>query len=124
MQDANDSLMAFEIPTDLIRQAQVSLRKEAGLASYDPNDPSIPNLTSLEEAISGFDPSPPYLRCKKCKGRLLRGLQSILCVYCGRPNEITPDPISYKSTFGYRWLLESLGLDGSVSVYCRPILMT
>lgn len=116
MQDANDSSMAFEIPTDLIRQTQVSLRKEAGLASYDPNDPSIPNLPSLEEAISGFDPSPPYLRCKRCKGRLLRGLQSILGVYCGRPNEITPNPISYKSTFGYRWLLESLGLDGSERV--------
>lgn len=109
--------MDFQVPTDLIRQLQHSLRNQAGLSSYDPSDPTLPALPSLRGSVSGFDPSPPYLRCKHCQGRLLRGLQSIICVYCGKrqPKDVTPDPIRFKSTLGYKWLLQSLDLDGSVS---------
>ncbi|KAJ4950943.1 hypothetical protein NE237_027775 [Protea cynaroides] len=110
--------MASEIPISLIREVQIAIRKEAGLASYDPDDPSLPDLPSIKELISEFDPSPPYLRCKQCKGRLLRGLQSIVCVYCGasQRKELPPDPLPFKTTFGYRWLLESLNLDGSETI--------
>ncbi|KAJ4980640.1 hypothetical protein NE237_031477 [Protea cynaroides] len=110
--------MEFEIPTSLIRQVQIAVRKEAGLSSYDPDDPSLPNLPSIEESLSQFDPSPPYLRCKQCSGRLLRDLQSVVCVYCGsqQRKELPPEPLPFKTTFGYRWLLESLDLDGSETV--------
>ncbi|KAI8551973.1 hypothetical protein RHMOL_Rhmol06G0229100 [Rhododendron molle] len=110
--------MDFQVPTDLIRQLQHSLRKQAGLSSYDPSDPTLPALPSLRGSVSGFDPSPPYLRCKHCQGRLLRGLQSVICVYCGKrqPKDVAPDPIKFKSTFGYQWLLQSLDLDGSETV--------
>ncbi|XP_043710879.1 uncharacterized protein LOC122659811 [Telopea speciosissima] len=110
--------MAFEIPTSLIRQVQIALREEAGLSSYDPDDPSLPNLPSIEESLAEFDPSPPYLRCKQCRGRLIRDLQSIVCIYCGaqQRKELPPEPLPFKTTFGYRWLLESLDLDGSETV--------
>ncbi|KAF7142108.1 hypothetical protein RHSIM_Rhsim06G0165400 [Rhododendron simsii] len=110
--------MDFQVPTDLIRQLQHSLRKQAGISSYDPSDPTLPALPSLRGSVSGFDPSPPYLRCKHCQGRLLRGLQSVICVYCGKrqPKDVAPDPIKFKSTFGYQWLLQSLDLDGSETV--------
>ncbi|XP_057953676.1 uncharacterized protein LOC131147986 [Malania oleifera] len=110
--------MEFDIPMDLIREAQSLLRKEAGLSSYDPDDPTLPSLPSLAESISQFDPSPPHLRCKQCKGTLLGGLQSKFCLYCGaeQRKEVPPDPIAFKSTFGYRWLLETLDLDGSETV--------
>ncbi|CAK9148833.1 unnamed protein product [Ilex paraguariensis] len=110
--------MAFDIPTDLIRQVQISLRNQAGLSDYDPEDPTLPALPSLGASIAAYDPSPPYLRCKHCKGRLLRGLQSVICVYCGKPhqNDVAPEPISFNSTFGYRWLLESLDLEESEKV--------
>ncbi|CAL5391167.1 unnamed protein product [Camellia sinensis] len=107
--------MGFEIPTDLIRQVQISLRNDAGLSSYDPHPPPLP---PLRESVSGFDPSPPNLRCEHCKCRLVRGLQSLICVYCGRRQfkDLPPEPISFKSTFGYRWLLQSLDLNGSETV--------
>ncbi|KAA8524720.1 hypothetical protein F0562_011143 [Nyssa sinensis] len=110
--------MIFEIPMDLIHQVQISLREDAGLSFYDPNDPTLPALPSLAESIAGFDPSPSYLRCKHCKGRLLRGLQSVICVYCGKQQskEVPPDPIAFKLTYGYQWLLQSLDLDGSETV--------
>lgn len=107
--------MDFEVPTDLIRDVQILLRKNAGLATYDPEDSSLLSLPSLEDSIAGFEPSPPNLRCKNCKGRLLRCLQSVICVYCGeeQSREVPPEPINFKSTVGYRWLLDSLHLDGS-----------
>lgn len=42
----------------------------------------------------------------------------MICVYCGKrqPKDVTPDPIAFKSTFGYQWLLQSLDLDGSETV--------
>ncbi|KAI8027844.1 hypothetical protein LOK49_LG02G00176 [Camellia lanceoleosa] len=59
--------MGFEIPTDLIRQLRISLRNDAGLSSYDPHPSPLP---PLQESVSGFDPSPPNLRCEHCKCRL------------------------------------------------------
>lgn len=110
--------MAYEIPRDLINQLQISLRNRAKISSYDPHDPSLPNLPSLHETIAELDPSPPYLRCKHCKGRLLRDLKSFICVFCGREQntDVPPDPINFKNTIACRWLLESLDLDGSEMV--------
>ncbi|KAI5340284.1 PREDICTED: dentin sialophospho [Prunus dulcis] len=107
--------MAMEIPTDMIKEVQISLRREAKMSSYDPDDTPLPNLPSVEETIADLDPSPPYLRCKHCKGRLLRGVQSLICAFCGREHckDLPPDPINFRDTFGYRWLLKSLSLDGS-----------
>ncbi|XP_058761716.1 uncharacterized protein LOC131635121 [Vicia villosa] len=113
--------MAFEIPVDQIKQLQILLRKEANLSWYhlekDENLP-LPKLASVAETVAKLDPSPPYLRCKNCNGRLLRGVQSFICVFCGaNPHkDLPPDPIKFQNTLGYRWLLESLQLDGSEMV--------
>ncbi|KAF6172834.1 hypothetical protein GIB67_034686 [Kingdonia uniflora] len=110
--------MAFEIPTSLIHQIQTQLRQEAGIPSYDPNNLSILDLPSLHEALEQLDPSPPYLRCKHCKAKLLRGFQSMICIYCGvfREMDPPPDPIPFKSTFGYRCFLKSLHVDEQSAV--------
>ncbi|KAF3676136.1 putative lipid-A-disaccharide synthase, mitochondrial-like [Capsicum annuum] len=112
--------MALELPNDLIQQAKISTRTESGLPDYLPDDPSLPSLPSLSATVAAFDPSPPYLRCKNCHGRLLRGVQSLICVYCGeklhRNAEVAPDPISFRNTVGYRWFLQGLRLDGSEKV--------
>ncbi|XP_062009425.1 uncharacterized protein LOC133726002 [Rosa rugosa] len=107
--------MAVEIPTDAIKQLQILLRKQAKMSSYDPDDTPLANLPSPEETISELDPSPPYLRCKHCKGRLLRGVASLSCVFCGAETckDLPPDPINFRNTLGFRWLLKSLALDGS-----------
>ncbi|KAL0405392.1 UNVERIFIED_CONTAM: hypothetical protein Slati_3853100 [Sesamum latifolium] len=104
------------IPHELIRQVQISTRAAAGLSDYNPSDPTLPALPSLSAAIAAFDPSPPHLRCENCNGRLLRGSESIICVYCGRGShyDVVLDPISFTSTIGYQWLLRSLRLDGSM----------
>lgn len=111
--------MAFELPIDQIKQLQILLRKDANLSWYNPeNDENLPlpNLHSVAETVAKLDPSPPYLRCKNCNGRLLRGVQSFICVFCGaNPHkDLPPEAIKFKNTLGYRWLLESLQLDGSV----------
>lgn len=112
--------MAFEMPVDQIKQLQILLRKEANLSWYQPekeeNHLALPKLPSVAETVAKLDPSPPYLRCKNCNGRLLRGVQSFICVFCGTNphNDLPPEPIKFKNTLGYRWLLESLHLDGSV----------
>ncbi|XP_009353305.2 uncharacterized protein LOC103944559 [Pyrus x bretschneideri] len=105
----------MEIPMDVIKQVQISLRKEANMSSYDPDDAPLPNLPSVEETLAELDPSPPYLRCMHCKGRLLRGVQTLTCVFCGRElcKDLPPDPVNFRDTFGYRWLLQSLSLSGS-----------
>ncbi|XP_017701491.2 uncharacterized protein LOC108511760 [Phoenix dactylifera] len=111
--------MAYEIPFDRIHRLQSGLRAAAGIPSYDPSDPALPPLPSIEDAVEALDPSrPPYLRCKRCRGGLLRGLQSTLCIYCGadRRREGLSYEISFNSTVGCRKLLESLGLDGSEAV--------
>ncbi|KAK0589713.1 hypothetical protein LWI29_017696 [Acer saccharum] len=109
--------MSIEIPHDLIKQVQAAVLREVNLSSYDPNDASLSKqFPSIESSISELDPSPPHLRCKHCNGRLLRGTQSLLCVFCGKQIvqlEDPPEPIHFKTTFGCSWLLNSLNLDGS-----------
>ncbi|KAK8546684.1 hypothetical protein V6N13_067879 [Hibiscus sabdariffa] len=102
--------MAVEIPADLITQLQISLRKQAHLPSYDPKDPSLPALPSFFHSTHDS----PRLRCHHCKAGLLRGSDSLLCIFCGkRPTETPPPPIKFHSTSGYGWFLHSLNLDGS-----------
>ncbi|KAG1326522.1 dentin sialophosphoprotein-like [Cocos nucifera] len=111
--------MAYEIPFDLIHRLQSGLRTAAGVPSYDPADPALPSLSSIEDAAAELDPTlPPNLRCTRCRGGLLRGPQSTLCIYCGadRRREGFSYEISFNSTLGCRKLLESLGLDGSEPV--------
>ncbi|XP_008805424.2 dentin sialophosphoprotein-like isoform X1 [Phoenix dactylifera] len=111
--------MAYEIPFDLIHRLQSGLRTAAGVPSYNPTDPALPPLASIDDAVAELDTTlPPYLRCKRCRGGLLRGLQSTLCIYCGadRGKEGFSYEISFNSTVGCRKLLESLGLDGSEPV--------
>ncbi|XP_060187608.1 uncharacterized protein LOC132616872 isoform X1 [Lycium barbarum] len=112
--------MSLELPSELIHEAKISTRTESGQPDYNPNDPSLPSIPSLSATIAAFDPSPPYLRCNHCKGKLLRGLQSFICIYCGQKlqqnPEVAPDPISFKSTVAYQWFLQALNLDGSEKV--------
>ncbi|KAJ0236126.1 hypothetical protein HA466_0261210 [Hirschfeldia incana] len=109
--------MATEISLDLINQLKLSLRKNANLSSFDSSSPSLP---TAPEAISELDSSsPPYLRCRSCKGKLLRGIESLICVFCGeqqRTSDNAPDPIKFTSTSAYKWFLTSLNLDGSEMV--------
>lgn len=107
-----NNTMAFEFPTDLIRQLQKTIREDAGLSSYNPMDPTLPPL-----------PSPAYPHCKG----LLCESQSLICVYCGKhqkKGDVSLEPISFKSTFGCQFLLESLGLNGSVSYYTHLHIYT
>ncbi|CAN7064957.1 hypothetical protein HID58_037464 [Brassica napus] len=108
--------MATEISSDLINELKISLRREAKLSSFDS---STTTLSTAPEAIAELDASPPYLRCRNCKGKLLRGIESLICVFCGdqqRTSENPPDPIKFASTCGYKWFLTSLDLDGSEMV--------
>ncbi|KAL0797372.1 hypothetical protein Bca101_052546 [Brassica carinata] len=109
--------MATEISLDLIDQLKLSLRKNAKLSSFDSSPPSL--LPTAPEAIAELDASPPYLRCGNCKGKLLRGIESLICVFCGeqqRTSDNAPDPIKLTSTSAYKWFLSSLNLDGSEMV--------
>ncbi|CAE5956582.1 unnamed protein product [Arabidopsis arenosa] len=112
--------MAIEISVDLINQLKVSLRKEAKLSSVgDYSDSSSSSLPTSEEAIAELDASAPYLRCQNCKGKLLRGIESLICVFCGnqqRNSDNPPDPIKFTSTSAYKWFLSSLNLHGSEMV--------
>lgn len=112
--------MSIEIPHDLIKEVQAAVLREVNLSSYDPDDASlISQLPSIETSFSEADPSPPHLRCIHCNGRLLRGTESMLCVFCGKEiaqqDVAPPQPIHFKSTFSCKWLLDALNLDGSVS---------
>ncbi|EOA39825.1 hypothetical protein CARUB_v10008492mg [Capsella rubella] len=112
--------MPMEISLDLMNQLKVSLRKEAKLTSFDPvgddSDSSSSGLPTSAEAIAELDASAPYLRCRNCRGKLLRGIESLICVFCGnqqRTCDNPPDPIKFTSTSAYKWFLSSLNLDGS-----------
>ncbi|KAF8081148.1 hypothetical protein N665_0902s0002 [Sinapis alba] len=108
--------MATEISLDLINQLKLSLRRNANLSSFDS---SSLNLPTAPEAIAELDASPPYLRCQNCNGKLLRGIESLICVFCGkqqRTSDDAPDPIKLTSTSAYKWFLSSLHLDGSEMV--------
>ncbi|KAK9056771.1 hypothetical protein SSX86_024134 [Deinandra increscens subsp. villosa] len=107
--------MDFDLPTDLIAKTQIGFRESAGLSSFDRNDTSLPSVSTVEASISALDSSPSSLRCRFCQGKLLRGVQSLICIYCGefQKKDLLPDPISFKSTHGYSWLLQSLNFNGS-----------
>ncbi|KAK1439815.1 hypothetical protein QVD17_05637 [Tagetes erecta] len=107
--------MDFDIPTDLISKSQIGFREAAGLSLFDRNNTSLPPFSTVEASILSLDPSPSYLRCKFCQGKLLRGSQSLICVYCGQnqKKDLHPEPISFNSTHGYSWLLQSLNFNGS-----------
>ena len=116
--------MATEISLDLINNLKVSLRKEA---KFDYSDSYTLALPTVPEAIAELDASPPYLRCRNCKGKLLRGIESLICVFCGeqqRTSENPPDPIKFTSTCGYKWFLTSLDLDGLVKEQSNLIVHT
>ncbi|CAH8282985.1 unnamed protein product [Eruca vesicaria subsp. sativa] len=111
--------MATEISSDLINQLKLSLRKNTKLSSS--LDSSSASLPTAPEAIAELDAaSPPYLRCGNCKGKLLRGIESLICVFCGNQQRTSdnarPDPIKFTSTSAYKWFLTSLQLDGSEMV--------
>ncbi|CAL1393716.1 unnamed protein product [Linum trigynum] len=109
---------ALSIPYDEIRSLQISLRQDSNFSSYNPEDTadSAVDLPSAGNSIFELDPSPPELRCKHCSGGLLRGANSIICVFCGREqvnSDAPPQPIKFMATSASKWLLQSLGLDGS-----------
>lgn len=104
----------YEVPANLFDKLQILLKKEAGVDdSFNSTDQSPPSSSSLDEAIAGFNPSADVLRCKNCGGELLRGSESIICVYCGRAQQQggVPQPISFKSTSAFQWFLKSLDLN-------------
>ncbi|XP_076928115.1 uncharacterized protein LOC143591957 [Bidens hawaiensis] len=102
--------MDFDTPSDLITKTQITFRTTAGLSSFNLNDTTLP---SFEPSISSLNPS--HIKCKFCQAKLLRGLDSLVCVYCGQyqKTDLNPDPISFNSTHGYSWLLQSLSFNGS-----------
>ncbi|KAI4378270.1 hypothetical protein MLD38_015770 [Melastoma candidum] len=112
----------FSIPAELFDRLRHDLRAQSGIPSYDPTIPSVSHLTPPESSIAGADPSPSHLRCNNCKGRLLRGVDSSFCVFCGeeRFGDAIPDPLQFRDTMGCAWLLEALGVDGSESVLPIP----
>jgi hypothetical protein len=110
------------VPTALIRQLQISLRESFSLSSSDPSSTRPPPpLPSIQDAIASLDPSlDASARCSRCRGGLLCGEVSRLCVYCGegfKGGEAAPRETSFVATTAYKMLLESLGLDGSVSEF-------
>ncbi|XP_062195507.1 uncharacterized protein LOC133898788 [Phragmites australis] len=113
----------MEIPTAVIHRLQSSLREAAAAAALDATP--APPVPSVADAVSAFDsgasaPVPAELRCGRCgaAGGFLRGAQSTLCAYCGSPRrgEGEGGGIAFRDGAAYRWLLGSLGLDGSEPV--------
>ncbi|EES15084.1 uncharacterized protein LOC8080630 [Sorghum bicolor] len=113
----------MEIPTAVIHRLQSSLRE----ATFAPpvEDAPAPPFPSVADAVAAFDSGAASvsaeLRCARCgaAGGLLRGARSALCAYCGCPRrgEETEGGgsggIAFRDGAAYRWLLGSLGLDGS-----------
>ncbi|KAI3708113.1 hypothetical protein L2E82_37181 [Cichorium intybus] len=104
--------MSLKVPSDLINQSQIGFRQDAGLSSFNPQDPTLNPLPTVRHSISALDSSPSRLECKHCEENLLRGSQSLICIYCGQcqANDQPPEPLLFNSTTGYRWLLQSLNL--------------
>lgn len=114
------------VPTALIRQLQISIRDttslpSSDLSSHSSSSPASPPLASIQDAVASLDPSlDPSARCGRCRGGLLCGEVSVLCVYCGegfKGGEGAPRQISFAGTNAYKLLLQSLGLDGTVSSF-------
>ncbi|OEL31615.1 hypothetical protein BAE44_0007366 [Dichanthelium oligosanthes] len=111
----------MEIPTAVIHRIQSSLREAAGAPAADAAP--APPFPSVADAVAAFDSgaASAELRCGRCgaAGGLLRGARSALCAYCGCPRrgeEAEGGGIAFRDGAAYRWLLGSLGLDGSESV--------
>ncbi|CAO2172985.1 unnamed protein product [Urochloa humidicola] len=108
----------MEIPTAVIHRIQSSLREAAGAPAADAAP--APPFPSVADAVAAFDSgaAPADVRCGRCgaAGGLLRGAKSALCAYCGCPRrgeEAEGGGIAFRDGPAYRWLLGSLGLDGS-----------
>jgi hypothetical protein len=116
----------MEIPTALIHRLQSSLREATFAPSVE--DAPAPPFPSVADAVAAFDSGAASvsaeLRCVRCgaAGGLLRGARSALCAYCGCPRRGEEAEgggsggIAFRDGAAYRWLLGSLGLDGSVSL--------
>ncbi|KAF8704478.1 hypothetical protein HU200_031432 [Digitaria exilis] len=109
----------MEIPTAVIHRIQSSLREAAGAPAAD-SAAAAPPFPSVADAVAAFDSgaASAELRCGRCgaAGGLLRGAKSALCAYCGCPRrgeEVEGGGIAFRDGAAYRWLLGSLGLDGS-----------
>ncbi|PKU60289.1 uncharacterized protein LOC110114020 [Dendrobium catenatum] len=108
--------MAPDYPSDLIQDIKIRLRQAAGVPSYDPGDPALGSFPCVADAVAALDPTlPDYLRCKRCHGGLLRGINSTICIFCGaeQRGEDFSRTISFNYTVGYQKFLKSLDLDGS-----------
>jgi hypothetical protein len=111
----------MEIPTTVIHRIQSSLREAADAPSTDVT-PS-PTFPSVADAVASFDSGPASeVRWEFGASAVGRRSKSALCVYCGCPRrggeEAEGGGIAFCDGTAYRWLLGSLGLDGSVSSPC------
>jgi len=110
----------MEIPTAVVHRIQSTLREAAGGPAADAAP--APPFPTVADAVAAFDSGAASegVRCGRCgaAGGLLRGAKSALCAYCGCPRrgeEVEGGGIAFRDGAAYRWLLGSLGLDGSVS---------
>ncbi|KAK9676427.1 hypothetical protein RND81_11G076400 [Saponaria officinalis] len=124
-QSRPQKMSTYDVSADLINKVQILLVREAGLPSFKPSDQSPPSI--LQHAISTVGSnSDDVLQCDSCTGELLRGFDSIICIFCGCfPSKLrnlpSPrQPVNFTSTLGFRWFLRSLSLDGSEIVE-RPV---
>ncbi|KAG8047621.1 hypothetical protein GUJ93_ZPchr0008g13041 [Zizania palustris] len=106
----------MEIPTAAIHRLQSAVREAASAPTSSPPPP----FPSVANAVAAFDsrtvPSASLgLRCVRCgaAGGLLRGAESAVCVYCGSSRREEFGGIAFRDSVAYRWLLGSLGMDGS-----------
>ncbi|KAF0900338.1 hypothetical protein E2562_030626 [Oryza meyeriana var. granulata] len=108
----------MEIPTDAIHRIRSSLRESAPAptTSAPPPFPTVADAVAAFDSLRAGDPSAsPGLRCGRCRaaGGLLGGAGSAVCVYCGCPRRKECGGIAFRGSVACRWLLGSLGLDGS-----------
>ncbi|XP_076913120.1 uncharacterized protein LOC143571627 [Bidens hawaiensis] len=103
--------MELDVPTDLINESEMGFREAVGLSSFNRNDTNLPSICTIEASIASLD-----RRCEYCSGKLLRGLDSLICIYCGEYQTTNPEPISFNSTHGYTWLLQALNFNGLEAV--------
>ncbi|KAG2579134.1 hypothetical protein PVAP13_6NG238900 [Panicum virgatum] len=108
----------MEIPTAVVHRIQSTLREAAGGPAADAAP--APPFPTVADAVAAFDSGAATgaVRCGRCgaAGGLLRGAKSALCAYCGCPRrgeEVEGGGIAFRDGAAYRWLLGSLGLDGS-----------
>ncbi|KAL9246126.1 hypothetical protein vseg_019700 [Gypsophila vaccaria] len=111
-------MTTYDVSPNLINRLQILLRKEAGLPPSDQSPPSIPPHPISAVGSNSDD----ALRCDSCTRDLLRGVDSVICVFCGKLRNcpFPKQPIGFPSTFGFHWFLRSFSLDGSETVE-RPI---